>query len=482
MNHACSLILTTLFHFRFHFCFRLHFRFCRLQSPDNASKITIPCPTRNCGYSNGQCPPPTEQCPTSPGYCNITGPDDVCQKGRGQYLCSGCKEGYAFNFGAFLCVPDSTCKPQNTVLIMFGVVAYWLLFIVVLLVILTLQLQVGSGFMYGLVYYFSVVTLFTNTSIDNPILLAITDIAVSLTQLDPRMVVASLPICFAKDMNALHHLMMFYVTPVFIISIVMGIVFLARNCRCPKRISLAENSPIHAICLLIIFSYTSLFYTSFHVLRPMVISGSVKVYETPGRRYFDPKYHLPFALVALFFEFLISLPTCVLLILAPCLSRKLNFVKLRLKPILDEFQACYRPECRWFAGFYFLARQLMFLASIIPHHDLAQSNLILQCLSVIILLIHTSFQPYKKRWLNILDIILLVDIGLFSVYSASSVGTINLSGFNRAIYDAVPFVLILIPSCYLFAVLGALFFNRLFKRLRSTASSKLSRGLSAKYV
>ena len=55
---------------------------------DNASKIKIPCPTRNCGYSNGQCPPPTGQCPTSPGYCNITGPDDVCQEGRGQYLCS----------------------------------------------------------------------------------------------------------------------------------------------------------------------------------------------------------------------------------------------------------------------------------------------------------------------------------------------------------------------------------------------------------
>ena len=373
---------------------------------DNASKITIPCPTRNCGYSNGHCPPPTEQCPTSPGYCNITDPGDVCQKGRGHYLCSDCKEGYAFNYGAFLCVPDSTCKPQNTVFIMFGVVAYWLLFIVVLLVILTLQLQMGSGFMYGLVYYSSVVTLFTDTSIDSPILWTITDIAVSLTQLDPRVIAASLPICFAKDMNALHHLMMFYVTPVFIISIVMGIVCLARYCRCPKRISLAENSSIHAICMLILFSYTSLSHTSFQVLRPVVIDGSVKVHEAPGTRYFDPKYHLPFALVALFFEFFISLPTCVLLILAPCLSRKLNFVKLRLKPIVDEFQACYRPECRWFAGFYFLARQLMFLASIIPH-DLPQSNLTLQFLSAIILLVHTSFQPYKRRWLNILDMIFL---------------------------------------------------------------------------
>ena len=161
--------------------------------------------------------------------------------------------------------------------------------------------------------------------------------------------------------------------------------------------------------MLILFSYTSLSHTSFQVLRPVVIGGSVKVHEAPDTRYFDPKHHLPFALVALFFEFFISLPTCAFLILAPCFSRKLNFVKLRLKPIVDEFQACYRPECRWFAGFYFLARQLMFLASIIPQ-DIPQSNLTLEILSAIILLIHTSFQPYKRRWLNILDTIFLMDL------------------------------------------------------------------------
>ena len=113
------------------------------------------------------------------------------------------------------------------------------------------------------------------------------------------------------------------------------------------------------------------------VLRPVVIRGSAKVLVVPDTSYFDPKNHLPFALVALFIECFITLPTSFLLILAPCLSRKLNFVKLRLKPIVDEFQACYRPDCRWFAGFYFLARELMFLASIIPQHaqDLPQSKL-----------------------------------------------------------------------------------------------------------
>ena len=383
-------------------------------------------------------------------------------------------DNYTFNFGAFLCVPDSTCKPQNTFFIMFGVVVYWLLFIIVLLVVLTPQLQVGSGFMYGVVYYFSVVTF--DTSIDNPILWGIADVSFLLTQLDSRMVMASLKVCFAKDMNALHHMMMRYVTPVFIISMVMTIVCLSRYCKCPKRISLAENSSIHAICLLILFSYTSLSHTSFQVLRTVVIDGSVKVHEAPDTRYFDPKHHLPFALVALFFEFLITLPTCVLLILAPCLSRKLNFVKLRLKPILDEFQACYRPECCWFAGFYFLARQLTFFARII---SLLQSNLALLCLSILVLLIHSSFQPYKKRWLNILDTIFLMDLVLLSVYSVVSVSALSFTGFNRTIYDATPFVLILIPFSYLFAMLPTLLFKRLYKWLKAAAWCRHDRNLES---
>ena len=210
-------------------------------------------------------------------------------EGGGQYLCYGCKENYSLNFGAFLCVPDSTCKPQNTFFIMFGVVAYSLLFIVVLLIALTLQLQVGSGFMYGVVYYFSVLVLFTDTSIKDPILLNFADVSISLTQLDPRVIVARLRICFAKGMNPLHHLMLHYITPVFITSMVIAIVCLSRYCRCPRRISLAENSPIHVICLLILYSFTSLSRTSLMVLRPVLIRGSAKVLVVPDTSYFDPK-------------------------------------------------------------------------------------------------------------------------------------------------------------------------------------------------
>lgn len=436
---------------------------------DEDGKRAIPCPTRNCNYSDGQCPGSTNECPMSLGYCNISSSDDVCEEGKGRFLCSQCRQNYTFNFGAYRCVPDTTCSALNAFLLTLGVVLYWVLFIAVVLIILTLNLRVGSGFMYGLVYYFSVVTLFTDTSINSSFLTVVSDIAISMTQLDPRMVVEFLPVCFVKGMdNALHHLMLRYVTPVFVTCTILAIIWGSRYCRCPKSISFAEHSPIHAMCMLILFSYTSLTHTSLKILQPIVIGGEINVQASPNTTYFNAKHHLPFALVALFVQFIITLPTCFLLILAPCLSRKLNFVRLRLKPIVDEFQACYRPECRWFAGFYFLARQLMFLASIIPLQDLPQSNLVLQCVSLLVLLIHTSFQPYKERWLNVLDTIFLTDIALFSVYSAVSVSSLQLSGLNRIIFNATPYVLILIPSCYLAIVVCALLIKHFYNWFKST--------------
>ena len=441
---------------------------------DEVGERTIPCSTRNCNYFDGLCPGSTNECPMSPGYCNITGSDDVCEEGKGQFLCSQCRQNYTFNFGAFRCVPDTTCSMLNTFLLALGVVLYWVSFIAVLLIILTLNLRVGSGFMYGLVYYFSVVSLFADTSINSSFLIVVSDIAISMTQLDPRMVVEFLPVCFIKGMdNALHHMMLRYVTPVFVTFVILGIIWASRYCRCPKSISFAEHSPIHALCMLILFSYTSLTHTSLQILHPIVIGSEINVQASPNTTYFNVHHHLPFALVALFVQLIITLPTCFLLILAPCLSRKVNFVRLRLKPIVDEFQACYRPECRWFAGFYFLARQLMFLASIIPIQDLPQSNLVLQCVSLLVLLIHTSFQPYKEKWLNVLDTIFLTDIALFSVYSAVFVSSIKLSGLNHIIFSATPYVLILIPSSYLVVVVCALLIKHFYNRFKCTRMCSL---------
>ncbi len=195
-------------------------------------------------------------------------------------------------------------------------------------------------------------------------------------------------------------------------------------------------------------------YTSFQILSPLRYGGKVYVYGDPSVEYFGTQ-HIPFALVALFFEFFISLPICFLLLFAPCLSKRLNMVKLRLMPFLDEFQACYRPKHRWFAGFYFLARQLLYLVMMLTSHNLPQNKMLLHYLNGLILIVHASVQPYKLKWLNLIDTILLLDIFFISFFS------------NDPKEDDIAYILILVPSIYLIIIIAILLFKRILLLFRS---------------
>ena len=416
---------------------------------------TLPCFSEHCKYADGKCPTSLNCSGFSDNFCRLVDPDDLCWDNRSGIMCSNCKQDYAFTFHALRCANATTCTAPNTALLTLGIVLAWVFIIVFVLAILNVDLSIGLGFMYGIVYYFSVIPLFTEVTITSSILETIIYSCVSVTQLNPR-AFGDILVCFAKswDLN-LHHLLFQYATPVFVITTVIVIIFVSRYCRCPKAISLAENSPIHAICILVLFSYTSLTYTSFEMLKSIKIKEERWVYQDPDIKFFGSE-HTPYALVALFFECAISLPICFLLLFAPCLSKKVNVVKLRLKPILDDFQACYRPECRWFAGFYFLARQLLFLANIVPLTPLPQDNHIFHFLNLVILLIHSTIQPYKFKWLNFLDTLLLFDVLILSLFTST----------NTA-HKVLSFLLILPPAIYLTTIIFLIAVWRVFNCLRS---------------
>ena len=415
----------------------------------------LECPWINCKYNYEGCP--GKICPDHPGFCQLDEEDDLCWEGRSGLLCSSCRQNHSFTFGAISCMPTDTCPPKITTLIILGVIVYWIFFVCFVLLVLSTDLSIGSGFMYGIIYFFSVQNLFTESTVTDYFLMVLIDTCTALTQISPR-AFGDINACFIPSWNLnLHHKLFHFVSPAFVI-VVIGIIILAsRYCRCPRSISLAENSPIHAICMLILFSYTSMVYTIFYILKPIKIKGEMRVFVDPHLRYFHEE-HLPYAIVALLCEFLLVLPICFLLLFAPCLSRRVNLVKLRLKPILDEFQACYRPRYRWFAGFYFLARQLVFLAYILPVDQ--GNSALLHCTNVLILIVHCTCQPYRQKWLNLLDNILLVDILLLSFF--------HLELAPNFMHQIVPYILILPPAFYLILVVLLIIVKRVLHCLQST--------------
>ena len=424
---------------------------------------SLHCPPLNCIYSVNKCPHENygDDC-SSDDYCIIENSDDVCQDGRTNFLCSECAEDYSFTYGALHCVNDTTCSVRNTIFLSLCLFAYWVVLLVVFLLVLSLKVSIGSGFMFGIIYYFSVASIYTRSSavLGTEWIQILMYINTAITLLDPRLL-GYWKICFVKTWKTpLPHELLRLVTPLFLMVSVVIFITVARCFRVPRRFSIPESSPVHAICLLILFSYTSASYTSWNLLSPLLLhNGTYLVQVAPTVRYFHHSYNYYFIL-AVSVQLFICLPICFILLFAPFLSKHVNLVKLRLEPIVDEFHACYQPEYRWFAGLYFLARQILYVIYLIFTESHPQNNSYLTTVNVLVLLTHTIAQPYSKKWLNVIDTILLTDIVVLSLWSPEQT---NLGKWgNKLIHNfAIPYTLILTPTAYLFLTLFTIFFKKL---------------------
>ena len=154
--------------------------------------------------------------------------------------------------------------------------------------------------------------------------------------------------------------------------------------------------------------------------------------------------HLWMAILALFTQVVLVVPFLCLLVLSPLLVRWFNL--LRLKPVLDEFQACYQDRYRSFAGFYLTWRLVIFLLSSVG--DYFVNIYLLQVMAIILLMVHAMFQPYREQWLNVLDALFITDLILLSILHGSTANVVFESPGLTVFKDVVVHLLVLLPLVY----------------------------------
>ena len=119
--------------------------------------------------------------------------------------------------------------------------------------------------------------------------------------------------------------------------------------------------------------------------------------------------------MAIICELVVGIGLPLLLLLQPFLSRKINFI--RIKPLLDQFQGCYKDKYRWFAAYYLICRQVIFLITIISSSNYYDTAFYLLAVCVIIAGVHIWIQPYKNALLNVLDGVILLLMILANSYA-----------------------------------------------------------------
>ena len=374
-------------------------------------------------------------CKTTNGYYHLS-PERVnqCNLHRSGTACGSCEEGHTLSLDSFECISVNNCSTGYTILVVTLTVFYWLAVVVTVFVIM--YYQVGIGYFYASTYCYSIIDILLNqyTDLSNELYIMVT-IMSSTAKVTPQFLGS---LCLFKNMSGIDQQFIHYMHPLAVSVILIIISWLVRY---SKRLSMfISRGIIRAICFLLLLSYTSVATTSLLLMRSLTFANvdNVYTYLSPDIQYFRGR-HLAYGIIAIILALLIVIGLPLLLLLEPFLNGKINLV--RIKPLLDQFQGCYKDKYRWFAAYYMICR-LVIISNIIANFSaVIISRYLLIIASTIIALIHITVRPYADNVLNICDgailhlMILITALPLIQYFDA----------FDSSFAVGIAFVLVILP-------------------------------------
>ena len=381
------------------------------------------CPNHYCKFKDRK--------QTSEGYFELPNTIDAqCNHRRVGRACGKCKSGYTLSYDSTDCISTDQCGPGWTILVIVLTCLYWIA--MVACVFICFKFQISLGHLYGIIYYYSIVgILLANNPYVSDGAFQFVSILSSLAQLAPHFLGK---LCFVTGLSGIDQLFIHYSHAVAVSLLLLLIVVAA---RCSARITFyVRHRIIRVICLLILLSYTSIASTSLELLLPLRFTDVQQwyTYSSPHIKYFHHQ-HAVYGVVAVICELVIVVGLSLLLLLEPVLSRKINFI--RIKPLLDQFQGCFKDKYRWFAAYYLICRQVIFLIVYIFNSNYYNMLFYLQTACIVIALIHIWFQPYRDELLNALDSVMLLIMVL--------IVNINTFPFLHEVTTEISLILVMLP-------------------------------------
>ena len=377
--------------------------------------------------------------------------DFLCDSSRTGELCGQCRD----NFSVFFHSKLYSCK-QESYLCNYGILFYILSELLPLallfIAILFMNISFTSGAVNGFILFAQVIDLLYVDALytfhRDSWLVSIYQFIYGFFNLD-FFSDESLSFCLWKGATVLDVLIFKYITTVFAVVLVFGLVVIVNYCTCWRICKCFRKqgfniSVIQGLSAFLVMAYSQSTRVTFEILQRAVLqngtspNSSVKyAVRLAGNVEYFSWHHGYYAVPALvFLVFIVILPPSLLLVnpvlikcAAFCQSRNFctscrsrywlnKLLLIDLKPFFDSFQGCFKDNWRCFSGIYFLYRLVILLIRVCSP-NLTSFYIITELFLVIFLVFHSSVQPYQKRWHNVLDTIIfgnLVLINGFSVF------------------------------------------------------------------
>ena len=357
--------------------------------------------------------------------------DEQCNGLYGGLLCRSCREDAVFSFESVNCIPTSNCEPWQLYATLVLVVVFQLVLGFGIVILLKASFKTGIGHLYGPLFFIAVLRLVPFGYYKEYVQLKFTVSIFQSVLLLNLEVFGQIPWCFFSYINPLLNYSLHFLGPFIIAVVLLSTVFLARYY--PRQFLSLQSSPVQAICLLILLSFWSVSDTCIQLLKPTTTLSGVKGWRValqPNIQYLKDPYHIVTWIISTVLLIFLLVP---FILLSPLLRRKFNLT--RIQPLLDAFQSCYDDKFRWYSGVYLLSWIILNIN--MPYY-------VMEIILVAVGTLHFMIHPYKYRWLNIVDTLLLADLNLFvSLTSDDSPNSIH--------KETVPisYILVVLPLTYI---------------------------------
>ena len=324
--------------------------------------------------------------------------------------------------------------------------------------------------------------------------------------------------CLSASLNTVDVQALRYITAVYplllLVMLALVLSFYNKGARCIvsvvrpfhncvsrfRQFTNLHQSVIGGVAVVLLISYTKFAYVSLLLLSPTPLyysNGTTATYvfypdgNIEWGKTGSSKLYIVIA-VCMLSTFVLLPP---LILFYPTLLRiieRLSFWRLRLgrlypspkfQAFLDEFHGCYKDgsnggiDCRWFASFYFCLRIVLYAV-----YSIATTWYIQYAVQLILFLgsalLVALFQPYRRSWINQVDITIFLILA--TVISLSQYNLLTLWVGSKSHLETWPYiiqyVLILLPLvycvCYYCIVIGGRLRERFILQTRMRRKRK----------
>ena len=305
--------------------------------------------------------------------------------------------------------------------------------IVLVLLLFLLNLTVTDGTINVFILYANILSV--NSTIffayHNSHQSTIAYVFISLANLD-----LGIKTCFYNGMDDFAKMWLQLGFPFYLIFIATLLIIASRYSTIIQTITSHRALPV--LATLFLLSYTKILRTvcnvlfSYSSITHLPSKHTTLVWSVDAN---VPLFGVQFTLlfVVCLILFLILVPFNVILLFTRTLSR-FNFIN-KFKPILDAYQGPYKTKFYYWTGLQLVIRTIFFgLSSLSSNINLSVSIIILSIINVV----HTSSKPFKNKFKNYQEFLLIINLLVLYTFALSSASSgINTIAVNIMITLAV---------------------------------------------